>query len=228
MKHTINFLALFIAFLGCQTGFSQKNAIAPIVNPFDNNVWLSELQQDTAEMKANWLKRFGYSIRDNTDGGLTIFQKGDDPSTMKVIPVINYVIRSKSLIAWNERDPIEKLLELSSDMATCYIVDGKNIKCFIDYKRKDNKWEPFLYAKFEKETAEIISSVYFEKNECIIYINVEHGDGEYPSRYISPVYKENGNYITLHKYRTVSPLLINSLINYRRDLIDSLETGNLI
>lgn len=228
MRYTINYFALFIVLLGCQNSFSQKNTIAPIIDPFDNSVWLSELQKDTAEMKANWLKSFASSILDDTDGGLNIFQKGDDPSTMKVIPVINYVIRSKSLIDWNERDPIEKLLELSSDMATCYMVDGKNIKCFIDYKRKDNKWVPFVYAKFEKETAAIISSVYFEKNECIIYINVETSDEENSTRYISPVYKENGNYITLHKYRTDSPLLINSLIALRRDMIESSKTGNLI
>jgi len=228
MKHTINYLALFIAFLGCQTGFSQKNAIAPIVNPFDNNVWLSELQKDTAEMKASWLKVFGSSIRDETDGGMNIFQHGDDPSTMKVIPVVSYIIRCQSLLNWNEKHPIEKLMELSKNSTTCYIVDGNKIKCYIDYELKDNKWVPVSFSRFGEEKAAIISSVYFEKKESLIYINVELDKGENPYVYFSPVYKENGNYITLNKYKTDSQQFINSLITLRRNLIKSLETGDFM
>lgn len=225
MKHTINYVALFIVLLGCQNGFCQKNTFSPIVNPFDNSVWLSELEKDTAEMKANWLKSSAFSIRYNTDGGLIIFQKGDDPSIMKLIPVLNYVIRYKSLLDWNEKEPIEKLLELSEDTTTCFLFDKNNIKCYINYKRKDNHWVPIMYSRFDKETTETINAVYFGKKESVIYINVEISAGENASRFISPVYKEKGNYMTLHKYGTDSPLFINSLINIRRRL-KSLDPGD--
>lgn len=225
MKHTINYVALFIVLLGCQNGFCQKESTSQLVNPFDNKVWFSELEKDTAEMKASWLTVFGSSFRYNTDGGLNIFQEGDDPSTMNVIPVLNYVIRYQSLMNWNEKEPIEKLLELSKDTTTCFLIDNNNIKCYINFKRKENHWVASMYSRFDKETTDIMNAVYFEKKESVIYINVEISDGENSSQFISTVYKEKGNYMTLRKYDTDSPLFINSLINIRQRL-KSLDPGD--
>jgi len=83
MKHLLFLIIILVVCVVCIGSKPQEKALTPLLNPFNNKEWLSELEKDTGEMKAAWLKAFDpFSFSSEAYNGLNVFLDGEDPSNM--------------------------------------------------------------------------------------------------------------------------------------------------
>jgi len=219
MKNQIIVLSfVFLTICGCQNNLVKNNTRKSNKDPFTFKEWYFELEKDTSEMKKAWLEffdPFSYSSKKYLDIGLNVFLEGENPSAMDVIPVVNYVIRYQAFINWNGRDPLESLMELSFDKASCYIANKSDIKCMVFLRLEEDKWNATEWGPLEKSTGEIISNIYFVKKNFTININLEcqSGVNPYTRNYIA--YKENGIYMSIGGKTSI---LTNDLLEFQKEL----------
>jgi len=205
MKHILFLIIIAVAWVACATeSKSQKKdenkpvivKQIPVVDPFENNAWLAELEKDRGELKAAWLRGFNpYSFADQKHmENFHVINQGDNTAIMWIIPVVNYLIRYKPYIEWNGKDSIESLMELSETTAYGFIVKGDTIIGAVDYLHTDTTWKSTSWGPFDKKSAAFLSNLCFKKKERIINIYIEGSDE--PKTYLRQylVYKENGEY----------------------------------
>jgi hypothetical protein len=219
MRNVIIFTLITVVLFSCITNTPNNKPTSNQINPFDNNDWTSKLERDTSEMKKAWLgfaDPFEFSKKEFKDMGLNIFVEGEDPSRMKVIPIPNYRISYQKIMSWNGRDQIESLMELSKTTADCYIVNGHDFKCLVNFEMKNNVWNPVGWGPLDKKIVAKLSSIYFDKKEKTIIIHVETSNDTKPYQRTYITYTENGQYLQIDNFGNTTSL-VNTFIEFQKN-----------
>lgn len=225
LAHIIAILLFIFFCFECKSAFVKEIIENEKVDPFAQSEWSSKIEKDTSEMLSSWLSHFNpfaFSNKQYIDLGLNVFQEGEDPSKMTVIPIVCYKIKYQPFMDWNGVSPIQDIMELSVNRTDCYIANKNEIKCLVNHKLVDNKWVSYGWGPLSVKMTDFLSNIYFEKHSKSIIIYLETSAEKKPYLINFIVYKEGEKYLYIDNGGTTS-----SLISELKEFQNTLKSGGI-